>query len=71
MSSYFGSSEEAMQIVKAMGLRDARIRELEHALNAAIGHIEILMGSDADESVREDVAAFREVLEDDHWGDEE
>jgi hypothetical protein len=60
MSSYFGSSEEAMQIVKAMGLRDARIRELEHALNAAIGHIEILMGSDADES--EDVEWLQSIL---------
>ena len=29
MSSYFGSSEEAMEIVKAIGLRDKRIRELE------------------------------------------
>jgi hypothetical protein len=48
-----------------------RITELEQALEAAILHIEGLMGSDADESVREDVAAFREVLEDDHWGDEE
>lgn len=32
MSSYFGSSEEAMEIVKAMGLRDKRIRDLERVL---------------------------------------
>jgi hypothetical protein len=43
----------------------ARITELEQALEAAILHIEGLMGSDADES--EDVAALREVLEDDSW----
>ncbi len=29
MSNYIGSSEEAMEIVKAMGLRDKRIRDLE------------------------------------------
>jgi hypothetical protein len=29
MSNYIGSTEEAMQVVKAIGLRDARIRELE------------------------------------------
>ena len=60
MSNYFGSSEETMQIVKAIGLRDARIRELEDALNAAIGHIEMLMGSDADES--EDVEWLQSIL---------
>jgi hypothetical protein len=33
---------------------------LEHALNAAIGHIEMLMGSDADES--EDVEWLQNIL---------
>jgi len=32
MSNYIGSSEEAMEIVKAMGLRDKRIRDLERVL---------------------------------------
>lgn len=32
MSNYFGSGEEAMQIVKAIGLRDKRIRDLERVL---------------------------------------
>jgi hypothetical protein len=32
MSNYIGSSEEAMEIVKAIGLRDKRIRDLERVL---------------------------------------
>jgi hypothetical protein len=41
-------------------MRSNRIDELEHALNAAIGHIEMLMGSDADTS--EDVAWLQKIL---------
>jgi hypothetical protein len=47
-------------IVQEIGKRDARIYELELVLNAAIGHIEMLMGSDADES--EDVAWLQKIL---------
>ena len=43
-----------------LGMRSNRIDELEHALNAAIGHIEILMGSDADTS--EDVQWLQNIL---------
>lgn len=47
MSNYIGSSEEAMEIVKAMGLRDKRIRELELLLREAI---EIIEGTGLDAS---------------------
>jgi hypothetical protein len=43
-----------------LSVRSNRIDELEHALNAAIGHIEMLMGSDADES--EDVEWLQNIL---------
>lgn len=45
--NYIGSSEEAMEIVKAIGLRDKRIRELELLLREAI---EIIEGTGLDAS---------------------
>ena len=46
----------------------ARITELEHALEAALLHIEGLTSIAV--GAREDVAALREVLEKDGWEDE-
>ena len=34
MSSYFGSSEEAMEIIQAIGARDKRIRDLEQQVES-------------------------------------
>jgi cation diffusion facilitator CzcD-associated flavoprotein CzcO len=45
--NFIGSSEEAMQVIKAIGLRDKRIRELEAALHEAI---EIIEGTGLDAS---------------------
>jgi cation diffusion facilitator CzcD-associated flavoprotein CzcO len=45
--NFIGSIDEAMQIIKAIGLRDKRIRELEAALHEAI---EIIEGTGLDAS---------------------
>jgi len=51
---------QAQILAHIMSTRSSRIDELEHALNAAIGHIEMLMGSDADTS--EDVQWLQNIL---------
>lgn len=65
MSVFDGMDVLALRTTAKMQLhlssvRSNRIDELEHALNAAIGHIEMLMGSDADES--EDVEWLQNIL---------